>query len=65
MLLGLCVASEKQSLERNVIFVDGLVCFIAVCCFGSFWMGLGSFESFHILVTTLSQDKRSSGNSSK
>ena len=30
MLLGLCVASEEQSLERNVIFVGAFFCFISL-----------------------------------
>ena len=60
ILLALCVAITKQSLERNVIFVNGFVSFYLVSGFGSSWMGLGRFGSFHILVSTHSQDKRSS-----
>ena len=60
LLLAPCVAIENQSLERNVIFVNGFVSSFRVSGLGSFWMGLGRLGSFHILVSTHSQDKRSS-----
>ena len=51
MLLALGIANENQSLEKNVIFVGGFVSFYLVSGFGSFWMDLGRFGLFHILVT--------------